>query len=210
MVSMMGLLSFGLIAGYWNGPATPFHCSLKLLADGSAPLYPLSTAFALIFLFFSYSDRLGRLVEDPNDTEHSLHPNRESVLHLAIFFSNPKLNIDAVEYRRIIKQVVSSKNIADREAMISRASKKPALKSLAFYVSGLQRYSDSFLASIPTLFFGSSYGISQVSFSRWYQPPVMTEDVNTMTFGQIVPLFLLALPALAAAEIYYGNPLFTG
>ena len=40
---------------------------------------------------------------------------------------------------------------------------------------------------------------------RWVYHPELTEDADTMSFGQIVPLFLLLVPRLAAAETYFGE-----
>ena len=66
-------------------------------------------------------------------------------------------------------------------------------------------YFDSFLSSIANRFFDLSYGISQLYEARFANPPDLDESDNRMDFGQIVPLMLLAIPVLAAAEIYYGN-----
>lgn len=66
-------------------------------------------------------------------------------------------------------------------------------------------YSRSFLQLIAALFFFLSFGVSQVVATRWGDYQVDLErDSNTMEFGQIVPLILLVIPLLAAAEIFYG------
>jgi hypothetical protein len=65
-------------------------------------------------------------------------------------------------------------------------------------------YTGSFMSEIPRLGFDMAFGISQVIFSRNFDAPSLGPSSYSMDFGQIVPLFLLALPMLVAAEIYYG------
>jgi hypothetical protein len=66
-------------------------------------------------------------------------------------------------------------------------------------------YQGSFLSKLPPMLFDLAFGISQVVSSRWQYAPKLGEASNRMDFGQIVPLFLLSLPMLVAAEIYYGE-----
>ena len=71
----------------------------------------------------------------------------------------------------------------------------------------LNHYLQSFLSNIATLFFVLSYGLSLVIVSRTSYAPKLEAGANRMDFGQIVPLILLALPPLAAAEVFLGkNP----
>ena len=64
----------------------------------------------------------------------------------------------------------------------------------------------SFLSEILTLLFGVSYGISQLITSRMEVPTAgISGDQNAMSFGQLVPLLLIALPVLAAGEVYFGE-----
>lgn len=66
-------------------------------------------------------------------------------------------------------------------------------------------YFESFFSSVANHFFDISYGLSQLIVARWVEPPNLDESDNRMDFGQIVPLFLLAIPMLAGAEIYFGR-----
>jgi hypothetical protein len=67
-------------------------------------------------------------------------------------------------------------------------------------------YPRSYLQLIAALFFFLSHGVSQVVATRWGDYQVdLRRDSNTMEFGQIVPLILLIIPLLAAAEIFYGT-----
>jgi hypothetical protein len=63
-------------------------------------------------------------------------------------------------------------------------------------------YQTSLLSLVPSLTFMTTYGFVQLAYYRWFSPAFA--DTTTLGFGQITPIFLLALPILAAAEIYYG------
>ena len=65
---------------------------------------------------------------------------------------------------------------------------------------------NAFSGDILTLIFGVAYGIATVISSRRNVPVAgLSGNENTMGFGQLVPLFLMALPVLAAGEIYFGK-----
>lgn len=62
--------------------------------------------------------------------------------------------------------------------------------------------------SVPNPFFCSSgypLGSTQAVTFRWFLAPNIKSSANQMNFGQIMPLLLLALLILAAAEIYYKS-----
>jgi hypothetical protein len=71
-------------------------------------------------------------------------------------------------------------------------------------LSGSYQYNASFLSSVSGVAFSFSYGISQVAY-RWLNQGVSIGIPSTIDFGQITPIFLLVLPILVAAEIYYGT-----
>jgi hypothetical protein len=81
---------------------------------------------------------------------------------------------------------------------------KRVRKVLRILMNGLEAYDTSFLSSLSTITFSFSYGVSQISLYRWQLAPKLASDPDQMDFGQIVPLFLLALPFLSATEAYYG------
>ena len=69
-----------------------------------------------------------------------------------------------------------------------------------------QEMQRSFLSEILTAMFGVGYGIAQVFTYRNLLPEAgLSGDQNFISFGQLVPLLLIALPLLAAGEIYYGE-----
>ena len=73
-------------------------------------------------------------------------------------------------------------------------------------LAGFQR---SFLWQILWLTFGNTWGFAQVYVARWQAAPTVVGNENELGFGQLVPLFLLALPVLAAVEGYTGMLLCT-
>lgn len=76
--------------------------------------------------------------------------------------------------------------------------------SLQDFLGGSSVYGRSFLSSLSSIAFSFCYGVSQVSLYRWRLAPSLTSDTNYMGFGQIMAIFLLVLPFLAAGETYYG------
>ncbi|KAF5018071.1 hypothetical protein F66182_9970 [Fusarium sp. NRRL 66182] len=69
-------------------------------------------------------------------------------------------------------------------------------------MGGTKVYSTSVLSSFSTITFSFSYGVSQVYLYRWKFVPALTPETNHMSFGQLMPIFLLALPFLSAVETY--------
>lgn len=65
--------------------------------------------------------------------------------------------------------------------------------------------SESFFSSLSSIAFSLSYGIAQLVAFRWTGAPLLQEDAVSMGFGQIMAIFLLVLPPLAAIESYYGT-----
>jgi hypothetical protein len=78
-------------------------------------------------------------------------------------------------------------------------------KIFKLFPLAILEYDKSFIAEIPQLGFGMAFGFFLVVISRNYDPPPLGPSSYDMDFGQIVPIFLLSLPMLAAAEIYYGT-----
>ena len=55
------------------------------------------------------------------------------------------------------------------------------------------------------IIFGNFYGLLQLVTIRFVPPvPTVIGNDSQMVFGQLVPLFLLILPFLAAVEAYFG------
>lgn len=69
----------------------------------------------------------------------------------------------------------------------------------------MYQYKDSFLSTLPYVGFSFTYGLTQVVHFRWSTAPELTAASYRIGFGQIMPLLLLFLPALAAKETFYGE-----
>lgn len=69
--------------------------------------------------------------------------------------------------------------------------------------AALDDYGKSAFSAIPIFLWSLSYGITGTILSRQLKPNVDGSE-NEVDFGQIVPLFLLLLPLLAALETYIG------
>lgn len=70
----------------------------------------------------------------------------------------------------------------------------------------IQELQKSFLGDLLSVIFGFTFGITTVIYSRIDTPSVgLSGDENVMSFGQLVPLLLIALPILAAGEVYFGK-----
>lgn len=81
-----------------------------------------------------------------------------------------------------------------------------------FTLAGIieRSFINSFLWHLIWLFFGATFGIGQVISIRksWTIPSRKDQEVDTLNnwnFGQILPLVLLALPALTGLEAYFGG-----
>ena len=69
-----------------------------------------------------------------------------------------------------------------------------------------QEIRNTFLSELLTLTFGVTYGMVHVAVARESVPTAgFLGDPNAMSFGQLVPLLLMALPILAAGEAYFGE-----
>ena len=83
-----------------------------------------------------------------------------------------------------------------------RTARNVAARLMEYYTT----CSESFLYHIGGLFFGLSYGVSQVVVIRWASnAPKLQAGSNHVDFGQIMTLALLVLPLLAAVEIFHGT-----
>ncbi|KAK7192741.1 hypothetical protein PSPO01_01449 [Paraphaeosphaeria sporulosa] len=87
--------------------------------------------------------------------------------------------------------------------VLAEETSKAARKRLKYtHVRALRMYRQSFISKSPPLIFMMSFGLSQIIYNRWLVEETVVMD-SSMGFGQITPLFLLILPLLAGAEIYY-------
>lgn len=125
--------------------------------------------------------------------------------------TRPRLLVeDALEARQASARARRLRNIARTRRQIStdpslwwtsRAMKRWHLYTTGVFFLG----SGSFFSSLSSIAFSLSYGIAQLVWFRWAGSPLLQEDAVSMGFGQIMAIFLLVLPPLAAIESYYGT-----
>ncbi|KAF5677349.1 hypothetical protein FHETE_1862 [Fusarium heterosporum] len=86
----------------------------------------------------------------------------------------------------------------------SRRGANKVLSIVRVLLRGSKAYNTSFLSSLSTISFSFTFGLSQLSLYRWRLAPLLSPGTNNMDFGQLFPVFLLALPFLSAIETYCG------
>lgn len=120
--------------------------------------------------------------------------------------TRPRLLVeDALEARQASASARKLRSIARIRLQIS-ADQTQGLKRLFSYLPGAFLLgSESFFGSLPSIAFSLSYGIAQLVSFRWTSAPPLQDDAVSMGFGQIMAIFLLFLPPLAAVESYYGT-----
>ena len=92
-----------------------------------------------------------------------------------------------------------------KDQQISRPEAWTRVSSNMIMVSSaLAAFQKSFLWQILWLTFGNTWGFAQVYVTRWQLAPTVVGNENDLSFGQLVPLLLLALPVVAAIEGYTG------
>ena len=213
MLILMGILAFGVIVidttAYVSVQA--LQCAIEgLKSSGQDPQSSIYTVNTLAFLIFSYAEKIGHLYDDDLEEGQQLYSNRERILQLFMRLRHPNLDVSKRFYKRIIKTVVSEERAKTKRNLQRKARKSKTMKSALFWTVAAQACFESFLFNMATWLLGLSYGITQVIATRFFYAPKMSEDANDMSFGQVVPLFLLVIPALAAAEIYYGKSYVMG
>lgn len=215
IVSMLILLLFAvevnsLDIGFF--PGTPIQCVFSSALTGEIDvLSGMAATLTIMYLIFSYLLRILSLYR----SDEKSGPARNPVSNYAYIFWHRR----ALKWQQGhgITDSDSARNfdvligIREVDVRISRI-KSIRQKGNKYIVGRIERgiftvrlgYSNSFLPSLDDLAFSLSYGFSQVVSVRWVGEPKLAQGANRWSFGQIVPLFLLALPVFAAAEIYYG------
>lgn len=92
------------------------------------------------------------------------------------------------------------RDIRWRRAIVTTGHRWDA-RNMALIIVISRDYQNSFLSELPPILFSISYGITQFIKSREESPSIQGSE-NSLDFGQIVPIFLLALPFLSGVEAY--------
>lgn len=108
-----------------------------------------------------------------------------------------------IKYKDVDEGVEIESRLVEAQAVFDAV--EPSLSLTPASTTMILRYQGSFLHKIQSMTFDMCFGISQVVLNRWTYAHKLGEESNRMDFGQIVPPFLLSVPMLVAAEIYYGE-----
>lgn len=188
----------------YNSPV-PMQCLIPGFPGYTDPVSVVSI-FGLIFtiqyLVFSYANRIRRLYKPISESlAQKLVPSLYLSLGRYTHFANDLTKSERLQVLRAACEACRQASEIN-EVKLERAS---SLKLFIPLLRSVRSYENSFLSRIGALFFSLSYGISQVVVNRFADAPAMKESSRRWDFGQIVPIVLLSLPVLAAAEIYYGT-----
>ena len=214
------LAIFGLLVVSQAGTFSPQDGSLPIqcVFDSFAPngiyfLNAINLALVTIFLCVSYANRIHRLYTF--DPDWSVQDWLVEVLARPFIRKNDVRNLERIvvitptlskaeqgaTYRKLQQRRRWWKYCKDW--VMNRSSISRRMVEIWYLNQEMQR---SFLSEILTLLFSVSYGISQMVTNRNQVPLAgLSGDQDAISFGQLVPLFLIALPVLAAGEIYYGE-----
>ena len=215
MLGVFGLLVVSQVGSHsTHDNSLPVQCVFKSFAPyGLDPLDILGLTVVIIFLAVSYTNGIRRLYT--LDSDWSIQDYIVEVLARPFIKNNGVRNFEhvvvasapqskaeqGVTYRRLQQRRRWWKFCRDWAKLRSGRGRRNAEITYLY-----QEMQNSFLSDILNLLFGVSYGISQVITNRFNNPSAgISGDQNAMTFGQLVPLLLIALPVLAAGEVYFGE-----
>ena len=215
MLGIFGLLVVAQIVSFsTQDRSLPIQCAFQSFGSpGLAAFDIIQLILVIIFLCVAFANGIRRLYTFDPDwsvqdwiTEALAKPliRRNDVRNLErIVITSPTLSKteQGATYRKLQQRRRWWKYCRDW------ANKRSALSRRVAELRYLnQEMQSSFLSEILTLLFGVSYGISQVITNRNDEPDWgISGDQNSMSFGQLVPLLLIALPGLAAGEVYFGE-----
>lgn len=198
MIATCGMLLFAELVLYGGvNNALPVQCAFGDLGRIGAgdPLNILSAVAIIMFLIVTYGNRLTALYsQDPNQSMFrwvggwfAQKVGRQSTISREARTVSTLRRISAQQFPSWTKRLLSSATICN-------------------FV--YEEFLDSFLWQIIWLIFSNMYGLLQLLAARFLGAPKTNGNENEMGFGQLVALLLLALPALAVAEVYYGIVFF--
>ena len=198
MVSMAVLLTFGLVVdgSYLLSSSMPFYCCMAAFKETDVKKVKVSIIFTLTFLIYAYPTRIGNLFNDQPYLHRASHPNRAQLLRFAISFYDPKLKIDAMEYRRVTNKTLSARYDRYKTSSTLKLAERPT------WSDTVADYSGSFLTSIPTLFF---WPIVRDLASGIYEMVSASKIDGRCKCHEFWSKSPIISSVLAAAEIYSGK-----
>lgn len=211
MLASIGLLAYGLvITGFmFERNLDSTTCFAYALSDASwlgfDTYSSLTTIPTIIYLISAFGGAV--LSSSTVDEVLGRYSSWFSVALLAplVRVKHPEIRPNLKERVAIVREAADQYFEESNKDLIAKRKRLPLLGWYDRYLVVMSYYFKSFFSSVANRFFDLSYGISQFATARWVQAPNLDKSDNRMDFGQIVPLFLLAIPMLAAAEIYFGR-----
>ena len=208
MLANLGLLVYTTVisdASYSVDNSVHIQCVTQQLSSPSVDSFNLNTLVTILFLIVSYFDSISQLYNE----------NHSPLKNWLQYFcckrkAGPQLSDEEFQkwyVGKVWHSQIRPGNVAKRVFFWSRAAPirsdrfRFARQTAFLGAAVLHDYQNSFLSEIPSILLSASYGITQVVMSRMGAPSIQGSE-NTVDFGQIVPIFLLALPFLAALESY--------
>lgn len=150
-----------------------------------------------------FPDETVEIAHDPFEELGFINSQAKIVLTLhARLSKNLPRNDDFKRILPIAVESVETQRIAYFESEASTEKRR----SWVFYADLLSiDYCNSFAFGFSIIVFAFSFAIAQTIQSRSSKGIPLAQGVREWGFGQIVPLFLLGLPLLSAAEIYFES-----
>lgn len=165
----------------------------------------LSTVLTLYILWVGYIVRI-RAVYDSTLPDKLKSQFTASLKSPRLFKTKSQIRNQVPEFFEVLAEAKSSERLVSLDQIVTASTKS---KRKAKLLTSSYQYNDSFLASMSDTAFSISYGVSQVVAFRWLDQNASIGSGSGIDFGQITPIFLLVLPILVAAEIYYGTTSFS-
>ena len=218
MLVVFILLALAQVVSYsTQDSSVPLRCTFSNYVQESRDdiFSILSLVVILVFLAVSYCNRIIRLYSfDPDwsvedwfaDILRALfgkHGGTDNLIRITIANSGKSKAEEGAMYRRLRerRRYVEHRGRWEKRHIGTRLHL--SMIKLFFMTHEVQ---NSFLGDLLSLIFGFTFGVTSVTVSRVNKPSVgLSGDENIMSFGQLVPLLLIALPILAAGEVYFGK-----
>jgi len=210
MLSLLALLTYCLFIAMFAGGAldltVPVQCYISPQPNptgnqgalGLSVTLIISTTMTLCLLLSGYVIRI-RSLYDRSCTIETLVSFAGHLAWSSTRRFNPKSQMQPnfVEVTAEVQSTIRLKDLTKIIEISSKSKWKSKVRSSSY------QYDDSFISFMSGIAFSFSYGIIQVITYRWLYGRGLNGKASAIDFGQITPLFLLVLPILAAAEIYY-------
>jgi len=184
----------------------PIQCAFSQPHDTTYGGLEVSVwCMALSLVMSAYYSRISSLysIYGPAELFISRRVRQKCQKHLGDDASNLSMT-ELLEIRTAVFRAAYLASFRKLEArMSSRNHSFPSL-IISYIAFGKSLMADSFITSLGGVAFSLTYGVAQLVQYRWVEAPLLDEDSNSMGFGQIMAVFLLVLPPLAAVESYYG------